>query len=68
MRSSLVFLSLGVLAAAVPLKRSLPTPVSVATAKTYLSERMDLPYCLNGGGQSQGLTELPLCSDRSGGL
>ncbi|KAN0133806.1 hypothetical protein V8E53_008530 [Lactarius tabidus] len=38
MRSSLVFLSLGVLAAAVPLKRSLPTPVSVATAKTYLSE------------------------------
>ncbi|KAH9063391.1 hypothetical protein EDB87DRAFT_179140 [Lactarius vividus] len=38
MRSSLVFLSLGLLAAAAPLKRALPTPVSVATAKTYLSE------------------------------
>ncbi|KAI9446412.1 hypothetical protein H4582DRAFT_2165149 [Lactarius indigo] len=38
MRSSLVFLSLGLLAVAAPLKRALPTPVSVATAKTYLSE------------------------------
>lgn len=49
MRSSLVFLSFGLLAAAVPLKRSLPTPVSVATAKTYLSERMDL-LCIDGNG------------------
>ncbi|KAH9063392.1 hypothetical protein EDB87DRAFT_179194 [Lactarius vividus] len=38
MRSSLVLLSLGLLASAVPVKRALPTPVSVATAKTFLSE------------------------------
>ncbi|KAI9466256.1 hypothetical protein BJY52DRAFT_1424225 [Lactarius psammicola] len=38
MRSSLVFLSLGLLTAAVPVKRALPTPVSVSTAKTFLSE------------------------------
>ncbi|KAH9079457.1 hypothetical protein EDB83DRAFT_2215848 [Lactarius deliciosus] len=38
MRSPLVLLSLGLLASAVPVKRALPTPVSVATAKTFLSE------------------------------
>ncbi|KAH9005199.1 hypothetical protein EDB86DRAFT_1729539 [Lactarius hatsudake] len=38
MRSPLVLLSFGLLASAVPVKRALPTPVSVATAKTYLSE------------------------------
>ncbi|KAH9043189.1 hypothetical protein EDB85DRAFT_1913959 [Lactarius pseudohatsudake] len=38
MRSPLILLSLGLLTSAVPVKRALPTPVSVATAKTFLSE------------------------------
>lgn len=67
MRTSLVFLFLGVLTAAVPLERSFPTPVSVAAAKTYLSKRMDL-LCLDGSGEIQGLTKHPLCSERTGGL
>ncbi|KAI0303294.1 hypothetical protein B0F90DRAFT_1357351 [Multifurca ochricompacta] len=37
-RFFLVSLSLGLLAVAASFKRDLPTPVSVATAKTYLSE------------------------------
>ncbi|KAI0273680.1 hypothetical protein BC834DRAFT_222132 [Gloeopeniophorella convolvens] len=34
----LIFLALGLQAAAAPLKRALPTPVSVSTAKEYLGE------------------------------